>query len=86
MTPPLSDKAIAVFAFAAYHQLGTGVRVSKVVRVDHAGHEADAEAVSELASRGLARVEGDHISFTGEGEALLAKAIEGLRGAISGAG
>ena len=81
MTTSLSDKALAVFAFAAYHQLGTGQRVASVIRRDHAGHEAHPEAVSELTGAGLARAEGDHIAFTPEGEALLQSAIEGLRGA-----
>ena len=83
MTVSLSDKAMAVFAFAAYHQLGTGQRVMKVVRRDGAGHEADPEAVEELTQKGLARAEGDFIAFTDEGEAMLAKAVESLRGALA---
>ena len=78
----LSDKAMAVFAFAAYHQLGTGQQVSSVVRRDNAGHEADPEAVEELTQKGLARVEGDQIAFTPGGEAMLGRAIEALRGAL----
>ena len=81
---PLSDKAVAVFAFAAYHQLSTGTRISRVVSIDHQGHEVDPDAVSELADRGYASVDGDHIAFTSDGEAMLEKAIVGLRNAISG--
>ena len=84
MADSLSDKAMAVFAFAAYHQLGTGQRVMKVVRRDGSGHEADPEAVQELEQKALARVDGDYIAFSDAGEAMLAKAVEGLRGALAG--
>ena len=81
----LSDKAIAVFAFAAYHQLSTGTRISRVVRTDHQGHEADPDAVTELTKKGLAAVDGDYIAFTSDGEAMLERAIAGLRNAIGAA-
>ena len=55
----------------------------KVVRHDGAGHEADPQAVEELTGKGLARVEGDFIAFTEAGEAVLAKAVEGLRSALA---
>jgi len=80
----LSDKALAVFAFAAYHQLESGQRVSKVVRRDGAGHKADDDAVQELESRGLIRVEGDDIAFTPEAERILGEAIDGMRQKVSG--
>ena len=51
----LSDKALAVFAFAAYHQLESGQRVSSIVQRDGAGHRADDTAVRELTERGLVR-------------------------------
>ena len=78
----LSDKALAVFAFAAYHQLESGQRVSKVDQHDSSGHRADADAVRELGDRGLARADGEHIHFTEEGVRMLQKAIEGLRGNV----
>ncbi|PVE22578.1 hypothetical protein DC522_20465 [Microvirga sp. KLBC 81] len=49
----LSDEALAVFAFAAYHQLSSGQMVRSVVRRDGAGHKASDKAVSELQGRGL---------------------------------
>lgn len=75
-----SDKALAVFAFAAYHSLASGQRVRKIVGADHAGHRADPCAVHELSGRGLITVEGDEIAFTEAGESVLQQAIERLRG------
>lgn len=49
----LSDKALSVFAFAAYHQLESGQKVSAVIRQDGAGHEADPQGVAELEQAGL---------------------------------
>ncbi len=83
-TETLSDKALAVFAFAAYHQLESGQRVSSVVQRDGAGHRADDEAVRELTDRGLVRADGQSIHFTDEGERLLQTVIEGLRRSLSG--
>lgn len=50
MTTPndLSDKALAIFAFAAYHQLGSGDTITSVVANDLSGHHADPEALSEI--------------------------------------
>ena len=42
----LSDKALAVFAFAIFHQLESSKPVSHVVLSDGAGHRADPDAVS----------------------------------------
>ena len=78
----LSDKALSVFAFAAYHQLESGQKVSRVVRRDGAGHQADVEAVAELEARGLARADDAAIVFTPDGEAVLARAVQGLRRAL----
>ncbi|MCJ2085097.1 hypothetical protein MKK88_03695 [Methylobacterium sp. E-005] len=49
----LSDKALSIFAFAAYHRLVSGERVTSVIRKDGAGHEADPQGVTELEERGL---------------------------------
>lgn len=49
----LSDKALSIFTFAAYHRLLSGETVSSVIRKDGAGHEADPDGVSELEGRGL---------------------------------
>lgn len=78
----LSDKALAVFAFAAFHQLESGQKVASVVQRDGAGHKADEEAVNELAQRGLATADGSAIQFTPEGEAALDRVISGLRQAL----
>ncbi|HEX2553673.1 MAG TPA: hypothetical protein VHL98_08230 [Microvirga sp.] len=78
----LSDKAMAVFAFAAYHQLDSGQRVSSVVRRDGAGHHADREVIAELEARGLATADDAAISFTPDGEAALERAVQGLKRAL----
>ena len=80
----LSDKALSVFAFAAYHQLGSGQKVSRVIRSDGAGHEADPEAVRELEEAGLITVEGNDLVLGPDALARLDKAVEGLRGGASG--
>jgi hypothetical protein len=80
----LSDKALAVFAFAAYHQLNSGQTVSSVVQNDGAGHKADDDAVAELQGRGLVQADGRTVHFTPEGEAVLQTMIESLRGASDG--
>lgn len=80
----LSDKALAVFAFAAYHQLSSGEPVSRVIRRDGAGHEADPEAVAELEGRGLVATDGDWIVLKPEAERMLAEVIEAMRGGANG--
>ena len=80
-TQNLSDKALAVFAFAAYHQLESGQAVTKVVREDGKGHKADEDAVSELQRRELVDVEGSDIRFSESGLQVLSRAIGGLKNA-----
>jgi hypothetical protein len=80
----LSDKGLAIFAFAAYHQLESGQAVTKVIREDGKGHKADPEGVSELEGLGLAKAEGNDIVFTEAGLAALAKGVDGLRAAARG--
>ena len=84
MTTPneLSDKALAVFAFAIYHQLESGDAVSGVASRDAAGHQADPQALTELADRELANVEGGKIIFTTEGQLMLGQLIDRMRGTI----
>ena len=79
----LSDKALAVFAFAAYHQLTSGETVTDVVLHDGAGHAADPAAVEELESKDLATVSDDRAAFTPSGQAKLAQVIEALRSAAA---
>lgn len=74
----LSDGALAVFAFAAYHQLESGQVVTKVIRQDGKGHQANEAAVAELTERKLVTVEGNDIVFTESGLALFGKAVDGL--------
>ncbi len=75
----LSDKAIAVFAFAAYHQLASGETVIDVVLHDGAGHAADPEAIRELERNNLAKVEAERTVFTDKGKATLDAMIGALR-------
>ena len=84
-TKELSDKAVGVFAFAAYHQLTSGQPVKSVIREDGNGHKADPGAVDELTSRGLAEISGNDVAFSSEGLQVLATAIEGLKGAARAA-
>ena len=75
----LSDKALSIFAFAAYHQLESGQRVSSVIRQDGAGHQADPEGVKELEGKGLARSDERGVHFTPEGEQALQGVVEAIR-------
>ena len=77
----LSDEALAVFAFAAYHQLATGRRILSVVQKDGAGHRASTAAVDELDGRGLVKADGRGIVFTAAGEAALESVVSAIRGA-----
>lgn len=79
----LSDKAVAVFAFAAYHQLESGQPVKSVIATDGAGHKADEQAVGELTERGLAELKGNDICFTQDGLSVLARAVDALKSALA---
>jgi hypothetical protein len=76
----LSDEALAVFAFAAYHQLSSGQMVRSVVQKDGAGHKVSDAAVEELTGRGLVEADGAEIRFTPQGEEALQGVISGIRG------
>ncbi len=80
----LSDKALAVFAFALYHQLESGEPVSRVVLSDGAGHQADGDAVAELQGAGLAEVDGIWIVFTEDGLRNVARLAEAARASAAG--
>ena len=80
----LSDRALSIFAFAAYHQLESGQPVTGVVRTDRSGHKADEGAVEELRSRGLLRVEGNGLAFSESGLKVLPSVLDGLRTAANG--
>ncbi|WP_114948639.1 hypothetical protein [Microvirga calopogonii] len=75
----LSDEALAVFAFAAYHELSSGQRVRSVVQKDDVGHKASDAAVDELDGRGLVKANGQEIVFTPAGEEALQHIVSGMR-------
>jgi hypothetical protein len=75
----LSDDALAVFAFAAYHQLSSGQVVRSVARRDGVGHKASDAAVAELTESGLAQAAEDEIRFTKQGEDMLQSVIERIK-------
>lgn len=82
MTAPndLSDKALAVFAFAIYHQLGSGDAVTSVVTSDASGHKADPGAIAELVTAELA-IEGEgRLHFTPAGQLMLSQIVDRIRG------
>ena len=83
-TRQLSDKAVAVFAFAAYHQLESGQPVTKVIRSDGKGHQADEGALKELEALKLVQVVENDIQLTDGGLEILSKSVEALRGASRG--
>ena len=78
-TDDLTDKALSIFAFAAYHRLLSGEHVTSVIRSDGKGHEADPEGVAELEARELATTTASDITFTPEGEAFVEAVVESLR-------
>lgn len=79
----LSDEALAVFAFAAYHQLTSGQMVKSVVQQDGSGHKANDKAVEELKGQELIEADGEEIRFTPRGEEALQAFISGIRGSLS---
>lgn len=80
MAQRLSDKGLAVFAFAAYHQLTAGEAVKQVVLQDDQGHEADGAAVEELQAAGLATATEGRIRFTESGLVQLEAVVAAMRG------
>jgi hypothetical protein len=77
--PSLSDKGLAVFAFAIYHQFESGSRVTQVVTDDGAGHHADDEAIRELQALGLVTIDDGRVGFTERGEGLLDRIAAEMR-------
>ena len=75
----LSDGALSIFVFAAYHSLVSGEQVRQVVLDDGNGHRADPQGIEELTGAGLLAVEGDRASFTDTGEKALEKFLSTLR-------
>jgi predicted methyltransferase len=79
----ISDKALAVFAFAIYHQLESGSRVTQVIQDDGAGHHADPDAIAELERLGLVSIENDRVGFTQRGEAMIDHIVATMRSAAT---
>ena len=75
----LSDKALSILAFAAYHSLESGEVVGEVVVDDGKGHLADQAGLAELESEGLIEVNGTRARFTEDGANELGNVIEALR-------
>jgi phosphotransferase system HPr-like phosphotransfer protein len=75
----LSDHALSILAFAAYHRLVSGERVTSVVRKDGAGHEADPKGVAELTERGLATADDTEISLGDEAQEAVETLVDALR-------
>lgn len=82
MTTPndLSDKALAVFAFAAFHQLESGDVVTSIVAQDGAGHRAEPAAIAELVEAGLASQQGNRLHLTDAGQLMLSQILDRIRG------
>ncbi|WP_375410962.1 hypothetical protein [uncultured Methylobacterium sp.] len=78
-TDDLSDKALSIFAFAAYHRLLSGERVLSVIRKDGKGHEPDPAGVAELEQKGLATSTPEDISFTEDGADFAEAVVESIR-------
>ncbi len=81
MATALSDKALGVFAFAAYHQFTSGQKVTDVALHDGAGHAADAQAIEELEALGLVEVADDRAVFTAAGQAMVGRVLDAIRSA-----
>ena len=79
LTDGLSDKALSVFVFAAYHELVSGQKVTSVIRCDHAGHVADSDGAAELESCGFITQNGDFLHFSAEGERFLEALLVAIR-------
>ena len=78
----LSDKALSIFAFAAYHRLVSGERVTSVIRKDGAGHEADLAGVKELEERGLVTAGETDIDLGDTAQATVEAMVAALRGEV----
>lgn len=81
MTTPndLNDKAPAIFAFAAFHQLESGDAITSVVANDAAGHRADPEAVAELEAKELGQLSEERFVFNVASQRMLSQIIDRIR-------
>ncbi|KTQ95477.1 hypothetical protein NS365_22445 [Aureimonas ureilytica] len=79
MSQKLSDHALSILTFAAYHSLVSGEAVTRVVLDDGKGHKADSAGVEELEKAGLLNETGDRGTLTDSGTQRLAGLIEAIR-------
>jgi len=79
----LSDAALSILAFAAYHSLVSGETVTRVVLDDGKGHHADAKGVEEMTEAGLLEPDGERGTLTEAGSAKLASVIDAIRSAAT---
>ena len=75
----LSDHALSILTFAAYHSLVSGEVVTRVVLDDGKGHKADAEGVDEMEKAGLLEKDGERGTLTEEGSRALGQVLEAIR-------
>jgi coproporphyrinogen III oxidase-like Fe-S oxidoreductase len=75
----ISDQALSILAFAAYHELESGDAVSEVILEDGQGHKASAEGVRELEQAGMIEVNGTRGKFTAQGMTRLRSVVEAIR-------
>ncbi len=79
----LSDKALSILTFAAYHSLVSGETVTRVVLDDGKGHKADSQGVAEMEEAGLLSPDGERGTLTDKGIEALGKVIDGIRSAAA---
>lgn len=79
MSQTLSDHALSILTFAAYHSLVSGETVTRVVLDDGKGHKADSAGVEEMEKAGLLEEEGERGTLTEAGTQRLASVIEAIR-------
>lgn len=79
---PLSDHALSILIFAAYHSLVSGETVTRVVLDDGQGHHADPEGVKEMEAAGLLEPEGERGALTDEGARTLGRLMEAIRAVV----
>lgn len=76
----LSDKALSILAFAAYHSLVSGEEVKEVVLDDGQGHHADSEGVKEMEAAGFLTPDGPRGALTDKGSEALGRVMNAIRG------
>ncbi len=75
----LSDHALSILTFAAYHSLVSGEVVTRVVLDDGKGHKADSAGVEEMEKAGLLEAEGERGTLTEAGSQRLGQLIDAIR-------